>query len=531
LLLATAAAALALGPASPAYAHAELEETTPAAGATLDAAPDAVTLSFSEPVEAAFGAIRVYDENARRVDTGASRHPAGRSDAVTVGLGDLPNGGYVVTWRVVSADSHPVQGAFTFRVGPGGGGDTGALVTRLLAQQGGSAVVGGLFAAVRLLAFAALVLLVGGGLFVHLLWPAGLDDRRAVRLLRTAAVATALTGVAGLGLQGAYAGGLPLGDAAKPDVLRSVLETRFGQAWAARAGLAVLALLLVSRRRLRIPAALAGLGLLVTVVAPGHAATGMQVPLALVSDTVHVGAAAAWLGGLALLACCALPAGATGAVPRFSALALGCVVTLVVTGSYQSWRAVGTLPALWGTTYGVLLLAKLGGFLVLVGLGWLGRSWVRRHRAGAGPDDVRTLRRSVAAEAGVGVVVLGLTALLVNAQPARTAYAKPFSTTVTAGPLQVNVVVDPAKSRRPIAIHAYTLAATGQIAEVAEFTGTMRLPARDIGPLDVPFVRAGPGHFVASGFQVPLPGSWTLDLTARTSEVDQFTASATVGFR
>lgn len=511
--------------AAPASAHAVLVSTDPAAGAVLDRAPAAVTLTFAEPVEAALGGVRVYDAAARRVDDGGVHHPGGRGESVAVGLRPLPDGAYVVTWRVVSADSHPVHGAFTFRVGSGATGGEQALAARLLAQQGGSAAVGGVYALVRWLAFAALVLLVGGTAFTLVCLPA--PDPRALRILRWAAVSVVVTALLGLALQGPYAAALPLRDAVRPAVLRAVLDTRFGHAWAARAVLGLVALGLVGRRVLPV-AALTGAGLLATAAVSGHAAVGGLAPLVVASDLVHLAAVSFWLGGLALLTACVLPRGdeAGDVVARFSPLAFGCVVAIVVTGTFQSWREVGTFGALTGTTYGHLLIAKVAGFAVLVALGAVGRRWVRSRVAGG----LATVRRSVALEVVVASAVLALTALLVNAEPARTAYARPFTATLTSGDVSVNVVVSRAKAG-PTDVHVYTLTTSGGIREVAELTGALRLPARDIGPLAVPFTRAGPGHFAAYGVDVPIPGRWALDLTVRTSDVDQTTVTTTVRFR
>ena len=115
--LALALAALALLPAT-ASAHALLKATTPERGARLDAAPEQVSLRFSEPVEAEFGAVRVFDSDGREVQTGRTFHPGDRGAEVAVRLRDgLGEDGYTVTYRVISADSHPVSGGFVFVVG------------------------------------------------------------------------------------------------------------------------------------------------------------------------------------------------------------------------------------------------------------------------------------------------------------------------------------------------------------------------------------------------------------------------------
>lgn len=549
--------------AAPAGAHAALKTTEPAAATAVPEAPGRVLLRFTESVEASFGAIRVFDASGSRVEAGRAFHPSGQASAVALTLPSLERGSYVVTWRVISADSHPVHGAFTFRVGPAGGDEaTQALARRLLAAGGGSAVVGALFTVSRFASFAALVLLVGGIAFVAVVWPGGARDQRVERVLRTAwATAVVATG-AGIALQGAYAGALPLTDALRPAVVSAVLDTRFGRMSAARLVLLVLVVPLwrllrtslssdrsALRLRLAAPAVLVGVGILLTLGLSGHAGAGDLIAVAALSDLVHVGAVSLWLGGLAVLALCALPRNdpdeLAKVVPLFSSLAFASVVAIVASGSFQAWRQVGSFAALTTTTYGRLLLIKLALFTGLVAVGAVSRSWVRRrYRAPAlalspGPGaavaespatTVSRLRRSVGAEVVIAVVLLGITALLVNAQPARSAFAKPYSTDIEAKGLLINLNVDPAKAG-PTDIHVYTLTPLGEVRDVEDVDALLRLEDRDIGPLKVPMRRAGPGHFVAYGFDVPITGIWKIEVIVLRSEIDQVRATTTVPVR
>ncbi len=100
--------------ASPAAAHAELVGTTPADGERLEHAPQQVTLEFTEQVTLIAGGIELLDERGEPVRT-SDPHVMGRQVMLPLPDG-LPRGGCVVSWRVVSADTHPVAGAFTFGV-------------------------------------------------------------------------------------------------------------------------------------------------------------------------------------------------------------------------------------------------------------------------------------------------------------------------------------------------------------------------------------------------------------------------------
>lgn len=558
----TAAALVALvAGAGPAAAHASLESTSPGAGQVLVAPPGQVELTFSEPVEVSLGAVRVYDSNAERVEEGEVRHDGG--DSVVQPLGDLANGSYVVTWRVVSADGHPIHGAFTFQVGDVATGDTDALARRLLAADGGSEAVGVVFAVVRFLVFASLVLLVGAAAFCLLAWPEGLGLPGVRRLLWWAwGVAVGAT-VVSVGAQGAYVGALALRDVVDLDVVSSVFDTRYGRVALGRVVLLVVAgvaLVAAARQRApdegtdgrgkdgvepsvvaRVALGVLGVALLLSLGLSGHAATGDLVPVALVADLVHVGAVGLWLGGLLVVLAVALPRAQPDelrrVVPRFSSIAFAAVVALVVTGVFQSWRQVGGLDALTQTTYGHLLLAKLALFAVMVGFGYLGRRWVQRGYRGesvdVGADDAEVVagyRRSIRVETALGIAILAVTALLVNAQPARSALSQPYSAELVADDLLIDVTIDPAKAG-PTDIHVYTLTATGAVAQVEELALELSLPERDLGPLEVPLERAGPGHFSAYDVEVPLPGDWTIEVRALVDDFTEATARDTVRIR
>jgi len=512
----------ALAPA--AWAHAELESSDPAAGASVATAPAKVVLKFSEAVDVDAGSIRVFDEAGKRVAEGAAAvHAPGDRAQVLLPVPPLKDGTYVVTWRVVSDDSHPVHGAFTFRIGPGTAVPNAAAAD-LVHTTGGSKAVGAVYAVVRFLVFASLLVLVGGTVFVAALWPAGWRHPRTMRLLWAALVVALVGTFLGVLLQGPYGAGLGLADAFKLSVVRPVLRTRFGRVWMARAVLlAVFAELLdLFRRRPRGPlfvglSTAVGLAVLATPGLSAHAAVGDWVPLALPVDTIHLAAAALWLGGLAMLLVSVLPADPdnTETVDRFSRMALWCVVVLVATGSFQTWRQVRSLDAFTSTTYGRTLLVKLALFAGLVVLAAFSLAAVRRRALGS-------LRRTVLAEAAVAAGVLAATALLVNAVPARTALATPVTKELVAGKAVVDVTIDPAKAG-PAAVHVYTLSQTGEELPVGNV-------AVRLGSLDVPVARAGPAHFVAYGFTLPA-GTQRLQVFVTASDGTTASAATTVKIR
>jgi copper transport protein len=575
-----------------ASAHAVLIFTDPGQDAVVATMPATVSLTFGEPVLVAADGVRVFGPDGAEVDDGHTVH-LGRSSTVGISLRNSNNqpaaqqnnqphaqqGTYTVSWRVISVDSHPVAGAFTFSVGHPSAGRAPAS-----AQPSGSAGVGVIYAIVRAAAFASYALLVGSIGFVLLCWPGAIARRDVRRVMLVGWAGLLATSMATLLLQGPYGNGLGLDRLLDSAIVSETLDSRLGAALTARLALLALAggyfVLLCAwlghlRQRGRVwcgalGAALA-LGLASTWAAADHAAVGLQPALALPVDVVHLLAMGLWLGGLVTLvvvlraagtANAEVPAAPERAVYRFSSIATGAIVILIGTGSYQSWRQLGSWAAFGSTDYGRLLLVKLGAFMLMLGVAGLSHSWVIRHRRalvgvgaatrsfsssstikgstlGAPMLDARVLRRSVLGEAALGALVLGVTAMLVNAEPGRTATAAPpgpahhvisYDTGGPSGRGQLIVDVDPAATG-PNTIHVTVDDPRGAPHDVAELHTTLTLTARQLGPFAITLQHTAPGKYVASGVQLPYSGTWQLRVTVRTSDIDETTVATPIDVR
>jgi len=564
--------------ARPASAHASVVTTAPADGARLDTAPADVTISFDEDVSLGAGYARVLDGNGDRVDTGAAEV---RDGVLTVPLpSDLPDGGYVVTWRVVSADSHPVSGAFSFVVGDGELVPAGSVGTGDTIDPG----VAVLLPLARWVGYAGLALGVGIPLALATCWPGGWAVPRLRRASLAGLAAVAVGGVLLLLAQGPYAAAAGLGSLLDLHLLGTTIGSGFGVTLFARIGLAVLLGAVLARgwRTGRAPGspllAVAGvlaLGLVVSVAAVGHPVAGSLRGLAVTVSAVHVAAMSGWLGGLVVLFAGALrgatPAGELdAALPRWSRLAGGYIGALVVTGVLQSVREVGSFSALVSTSYGWVLLAKLAVVLLVLVAALVSRDWVQQragHRPGrrparrvvaqaysaadgdsadlapadappepehverAGPAvRLGVLRRSVFVELVGAVVVLALSAVLVSQYPAKATVAAPVEVTLplqsasgTAGNGTVQVSLDPARPG-PTTLHLYLFDADGQLIQPQQIAVGLTEVQQEIGPLDVDLAAAGPGHYVADPV-LPAAGTWTLTVTVRLDEFTAVTAS------
>ncbi|MGW0187317.1 copper resistance CopC/CopD family protein [Streptomyces sp. NPDC003362] len=400
LLLLAVVGALLAG-AAPASAHAALTGSDPQQGAVVDKAPAQVSLTFSETVSLSDDALRVLDPKGGRVDTGEPTGTGGATYSVKLKPG-LPDGTYTVSYQVVSADSHPVAGAFTFSVGAPS--ETTVTVSGETSDGG---VVGLLYDLGRYASYAGFIVLVGGAAFVLACWPRGAGVRAVQRLVVSGWLALTAATLGLLLLRGSYTTSGKFADVFDLDLLGQVLQTKTGAALVSRLLLLAAAALFISvlfgafarrvegegeqdrkeTRDLAFGLAVGGVvvaaGLAASWAMAEHASTGIQPGIAMPVDVAHLLAVAAWLGGLGALlvalyrAPVETPLGTT-VVRRFSQVAFGSVVALVATGIYQSWRQVGSWSALTGTRYGQLLCVKVGLVLLLLGVAWISRRWTAR---------------------------------------------------------------------------------------------------------------------------------------------------------
>jgi len=588
------AALLAFAHATPAAAHATLESTTPADGAVLASAPREVVLRFDEPVDVALGAVRVLDARGAEVQRGAAFHPRGEGATVAVGLRSrLPRGGFTATYRVVSADSHPVAGAFVFAVGtagdvpaPSGSGTAGA--------PGGGTATSAALSVVRAVQFAALALALGGLAVLVLTWLpalgalAGPEEGWRVasaafavrwRLVMLGAGAAGLaSALLALPLQAANAEGTSFWSAL-PDAVQ-VLEMRFGTVW----GLGALAwasvLTVVGLRRETAPALRAatvgatGLALprsgawpailavplswLACVPAlSGHASVADPIAVLLPANVLHVLAASAWIGGLAMLVLALPPALGrllppahtrmlVGTLRRFSTLALVSVAALLTGGIVQSLVLLDTPGDLVNTGYGRAILIKCLLVAILLSLGALNRARTlpalgRAAEAGLPPGTPGThLRRAICVEVALGAVALAVTGALAGYAPGNTAAARsasaparqpgsePFSGSADIGPGRAELSLAPLRPGTHAPDIRLFRRADGRPWHARELMAMASLPSRGITAIHLDAHKLGPGHYVIRRARLAPAGRWRVEVYALVSDFDQYRATFNV---
>jgi copper transport protein len=531
LALLALVATLAMAPA--AFAHSTLLETEPPRDRVVEHAPKRVVLHFDEPVETALGSITVYDGEGERVDAGEITRPAPESVAVAID-GELERGTYTVAWRVISADSDPINGAWVFHVEAPGPQPAGVAAQVL---EDTPFVTSAFYLGGRFLDFVLLLACVGGtAALVFALGAAEVPVRR--RLLAIVAVLAATLAVVSLielGLQGAAAAGAGLGHGFQWDVVTSVADTRFGHFALARAGIAtalcVAALVVRAQEGRPAGAAIVVAGLLAAalVVTPGlsgHAS--VSGPISVVADAAHVQAAGVWTGGLAFIVLGLVLTRdrrwelAATSVPRFSTMAVVSVAVLVAAGTLNGYLQVRAWRGLWDTEYGILLLVKIGLVLPLLALGaYNNRYAVPRLRARiASGLERRRFMRFAGAELVVMVAVVGVTAALVNAPPARTEVQmhEASETELELGPLMAHMEVKPGTLGQNEIHLEFTEGRPDEVRVSA------RLKSKDIGPLRYPARRGMErGVYVVRRANLAPAGEWEIRVEARRGKFDLYT--------
>ena len=448
-----------------AWGHASLLATQPQASGVLSQPPTQVRLTYSERIEPRFAVISVTDAQGNQQMVGSPATAPDDENSIFIKLRHLDQGWYLVWWRVISADGHPVRGAFTFAVGPSPGpppqfvipslGESAATTSLVTSRW---ALLLALLASVGLLAFRAVI--------VRPLQVKGGNERALRGVTLAAGIALAVALVAApiyLVLATAEFSLRPWTDlgAIVPLVRDSGFGRAFSDLWGVLALLAVASALTLmldrpGRARRSGEALLALFGAAACAAAAlalpglaGHPSTTSPVGLMLALDWAHLVAASIWIGGLLGLL---VLAGTTEAgsrvaalavvVPRFSRAAMGSVAVLLTTGIVASIVHLPTLSSLWETNYGLAIIAKSALLACALVLGAVNNlrsrprlvAAAQRHDRALGDGAVRLLQRLVLGESALIVGAVVAASILTSIAPPSDALAKLGKTDAKVGP-------------------------------------------------------------------------------------------------
>jgi copper transport protein len=533
---------LALGTTA-ASAHATLESSTPADGQSVPTSPSELRITFSEAVTTISGGLSVLNADGKTVDTGNSEIVGGRTLVAPISE-TLSDGTYVATYRVLSADGHPVSGSILFGVG------NGALDRSAQPSSSGDRlweIIGGIS---RFIMYLAALVAAGVAFFLAFIHDRAEDRWRIVPFVRIGSILALFSAIGIVMSQAALLTGKGAGAVTDSNVLRDVLNQNLGWSLALlMIGLAAVHLSTdLSKKVVSQSLALYG-GLAVTVsfAVWGHATELSPKAISLAADAIHATAAALWLGGLVgLVMVLSLRTPETvrstaGIIGRFSLMAFWSVIALTIAGlTLTITGSDANLNSILTTTWGQLVLAKIGLTLIVV----LIAAWNRRTLVPSltsptennGELAVRwaTLLRTIRTEAVLLVAVVALTAIVVNVPPARTAVvAKTDRVDITqrvdTGNVQLSV--DPAIVGPNTVAVRYT-DGTGQPINVANSMSIeFSQPSAGLEPITRQVPALEPGVFVIQGNELSIPGTWTITIAVRTGDFTEQRTSFEVPVR
>ena len=533
---------LALGTTA-ASAHATLESSSPADGQSVLTSPSEIRITFSEAVTTISGGLSVLDADGKTVDVGNSEVVGGRTLVAPISE-TLSDGTYVATYRVLSADGHPVSGSLLFAVG------AGALDRSAQPSSSGDRlweIIGGIS---RFIMYLAALVAAGVAFFLAFIHDHAEDRWRIVPFVRIGSILALLSAIGIVMSQAALLTGKGAGAITDSTVLRDVLNQNLG--WS-------LALLMIGLAAVHLStdipkkvvsqslAVYGGLAVTVSFAVWGHATELSPTAISLAADAIHATAAALWLGGLVgLVMVLSVRTPETvrataGIIGRFSRMAFWSVIALTIAGLTLTITGSGaSLNSILTTTWGQLVLAKIGLTLIVV----LIAAWNRRTLVpsltspteNTGELAVRwaTLLRTIRAEAVLLVAVVALTAIVVNVPPARTAVvakADRVDITQRVDTGNVQLSVDPAIVGPNTVAVRYT-DGTGQPINVANSMSIeFSQPSAGLEPITRQVPASEPGVFVIQGNELSIPGTWTITIAVRTGDFTEQRTSFEVPVR
>jgi len=500
---------LAVTSTAGAMAHAVLVSAEPADGSVLTAVPPSVTLRFNEAMTV--GALSLVDARGRRRDD-IGIDAAERTVVMTL-PSDLPQGSQLVSYRVISADGHPVAGVISFAIGA---------PTATVASVEGDRWRDGLIWLARLGLYVGLFFGVGGAFFLTWFSAPRLARRFVVGALGVGLGAAGLSiGLQGLDLLGLGLGGLAT---AKPWTVGATTTLMRTISVSVAAIVGAIASLQAGRSTVgRGLAAFALAGVGIALMLSGHAATAPPQWLSRTAMLVHGVGAAFWLGALVPLAVLVFTSDARAVqlLNRFSLVAVPVVAALALAGAALALLELPSLNAMVETAYGRVLSVKLVLVAVLLGLAALNRT--RYVAAFAAVPRSRALGRSIVLECLLGVAILAVVAFWRFTPPPRDLVpGTPLGLHIHGERAMFQVLVSPGRAGLDNFL-LQLMNADGTRLQAAEATLTLALPAAGIGPIERKAARAADGDWHVRDVPLPLPGRWHLRIDALVSDFDQIT--------
>lgn len=516
-------AAILVGGTAAAAAHATLLRSTPAEGAVVRMLPPQATLTFSEAVTPLVIELLRPDGGSVRLIGNAS----GTSLTIALPANDAPNGTYLLSWRVVSSDGHPIGGYSTLSVG------SPSATPPAVPELNDPTLRAALWAAKLAL---YLGLFFGGGGAFALAWLTP-KSRHGMAVVTVFTALGLVAAPVSFGLQGLDALGAPLALFGQPVTWQAAAATSYGfTAAVAFMALALALLALASESALARGLALAALaGTGAALAASGHASAAAPQWLTRPMVFIHGAGIALWAGALVPLglACRHRAPDAGEALRRFSAAIPYAVAALIAAGVVLAVIQVESVPALWQTAYGRLLLIKLVLVVPLLLLAAVNRWKLTQPSLGAQPAAQQRLARNIAVETLVMAAILAAVAGFRFTPPPRVLAieaAEPATFHVHTPQAMADVSLTPGRAG---VVSASMVIMSGDFGPLDARSVTLRMDHAEGGSPQVSAVahKPGDGTWRVDGMDLPVPGKWTAAIDVEISATERVTLTSEIAIR
>ncbi|MCB1345427.1 MAG: copper resistance protein CopC [Rhodobacter sp.] len=499
-------------------AHAQLRASAPPDGAVVAEAPTSVTLEFNEAIAPLV--LRHIGPDGIATDL------EGIAENATITVtppADLADGTHLLSWRVVSDDGHPVGGTLTFHVGaPSATPPTPAELAAGAARFG---------AALRAVLTVSLVVAVGAAVFAAFVAPAQAGPALA-RIAVSAAGATIpvgglLTGVQGLDM-------LSLAPAALLTMQpwQAGLSAPIALTVVLAAGAAFLAALALrtAGTSVRKGLALGAWGLAsLSFAASGHAAVAPPRAVALPAVTLHAAALIFWMGSLVPLLLALRGPEPDTILRRFSSIAVPTVALLILSGMTLTWLQSGSPAALLGSSYGIVLGAKLALVAGLLALAARNRLVLTPALAAGQTTAAPRLSHAIRGEIVLGLAILVLASGFRLTPPPRALIepAEPLYAHIHTAAAMADIRLTPGRAGPVEVMLGFQ---TGDFAELVpqEVEVVFAQPEAGIEPIRLTALQGGDGLWHAGPVTLPRPGDWDVTLRLLITDFERVTLTDTL---
>jgi copper transport protein len=494
---------------APANAHATLLRAEPRDSAVLTAAPSEAVLVFNEPVAPLIFKLVRPDGTSVPLDANA------RNETVRLPLPPgLRSGTSLLSWRVISADGHPVGGALLFSVG-----HTSAPAN--LTQDTSDTAVRAAILVARIVLYIGLFFGIGGAFFMA--WTIPARASVGTRIIATSLAAAFAAALLSIGLQGLDSLAAPLSDIGHPSIWLIGSQTTYAYTALIAAFALLLALLsLLPRRPRRLLSLIALLGLSLALASSGHGSAASPQILMRPAVFIHAGAIALWGGSLIpLFLLLREPTDGRAPLMQFSRTAPFVVAALSVAGIALAVVQVARPDMLWTTAYGRIFLLKCAALVALAALAAVNRflltpAVLRGERAAS-----RRLRQSIAAEIALAVVIFCLAAGWRFTPPPRALLpSEPAFVHLHGETAMADVTLEPGRAG-PTELRIHLMHEDLSPLAAKEVSVRLSNPNAGIEAIVRSAVPDEPGHWRANNLILPVAGIWTVEIDALVGDFDK----------